>query len=149
MSDNLRSIVKEHHAFYEVLPHYVMLEKGHGSSAARMVRVQAGFDVEVYGANIKNELAMPGPDPDYAVGHAGLQKIAEDVSHHASGSCSLEVISFPSTVVVDSRSGAKVEGMFRIRISHRRGLDQPAGLPEQQALEEVEKQLHELGVARR
>jgi hypothetical protein len=148
MSDNLRSMVKEHHAFYEVLPHYVLHEEGHGSSAARMVRVQAGFDVEIYGANIKNDFAMPGPDPDYALGYAALQKIAENVSHHASGSCSVEVTSFPSTVIVDTRNHAKLEGMFRIRISHR-GLDQPAGLPEQHALEEVEKQLHELGVARR
>lgn len=140
MSDNIRLLAKEHHAFYEVLPYHVM----YGSPA---VRIQRGFDVEIYGAN-KNELAMPGRDPDYALGYAALQKIAENVAHHASGSCSVEATSFPSTVIVDTRNHAKVEGMFRIRISHR-GLDQPAGLPEQHALEEVEKQLHELGVARR
>lgn len=123
MSDNLRSLAKEHHAFYEVLPHYVVLEERHGSSAAS--RVQAGFDVEICAANIKNDLALPGPDPDYALGSAELQKIAESISHQATGSCSLEVISFPSTVVVDSQNDAKVEAMFRIRISHCRGLDQP------------------------
>ena len=147
MSDNLRSLAKEHHAFYEVLPHYVVLEERHGSSAAS--RVQAGFDVEIYAANIKNDLALPGPDPNYAFGSAELQKVAESISHQATGSCSLEVISFPSTVVVDSQNDAKVEAMFRIRISHCRGLDQPAGPPEQHALEEVENQLHKLGVARR
>jgi hypothetical protein len=146
MSESIRLLAKEHHAFYEVLPYHVVLEEGHGSPAARMVRIQAGFDVEVYGVNIKDEFR---PDPEYALGYTALQKIVENVSHHASGSCSLEAISFPSTVVVDSRNGAKVEGMFRIRISHSRGLDQPADLPEQHALEEVEKQLHELGVARR
>jgi hypothetical protein len=147
MSDNLRSLAKEHHAFYEVLPHYVMVEEKRGSFGAK--RVQAGFDVEIYAANIKNDLALPGPDPVYALGYAEFKKIAENVSQHASGSCSLEVISFPSTVVVDSRNDGKVEAMFLIRISHCRGLDQPAGLPEQHALEEVENQLHELGVARR
>jgi hypothetical protein len=146
MSDNLRALIKEHHAFYEVLPYYVLLEERHGSFPAITRRVQAGFDVEIYGVNIRNELALPGPDPHYALGHAELQKIAEKISHHTS--CSLEVIPFPSTAVIDSRN-ANVEGMLRIRISHRRGLDQPAGPPEQQALEEVENQLHGLGIARR
>ena len=34
MSDNLRSLIKEHHAFYEVLPYYLLLEERHGSSSA-------------------------------------------------------------------------------------------------------------------
>jgi hypothetical protein len=34
MSDNLRSRIKEHHAFYEVLPYYVLLEESHGSIPA-------------------------------------------------------------------------------------------------------------------
>lgn len=149
MSRDLSGLVKEHHAFYEVLPYYLMLEEKHGSSSARTQKLQAGFDVDVYGLNIKSELALPGPDPDYAVGCAGLEKIAEEVSHHASGSCFLEVISFPETMVFDNRNLNTVEGMVKIRISHRRGLDQAADLPEQQALAEIEKQLHSLGVARR
>lgn len=147
MPINSWSLVKEHHVFYEVLPYYVMFEARHGGLAPR--RIQAGFDVEIYGANIKGELALPGPDPVYALGYAELQKIAEKVSRDAGGSCSVEVISFPSAVVVDSRDHAKVEAMFRIRISHSRGLDQPAGTAEQHALEEVEHQLRDLGVARR
>ena len=31
MSDNIVKIVKEHRAFYEVSPYYVMLEERHGS----------------------------------------------------------------------------------------------------------------------
>jgi hypothetical protein len=42
-----------------------------------------------------------------------------------------------------------MEATFRLRISHGRGLDQPAGLPEQRALEEVEKELKSMGFARR
>jgi hypothetical protein len=147
MSDNLRSLIKEHHPFYEVLPYYVVLEERHGSFPAMTRRVQAGFDVEIYGVNIKGELVVPGPDPHYALGHAQLQKIVEKVSHDTS--CSVEVIPFPSTAVLDSRNHAQVQGMLRIRISHCRGLDQPAGLPEQHALEEVENRLHGVGIARR
>ncbi len=95
MSDNLRSLIREHHAFYEVLPYYVLLEKRHGSVPATTQRVQAGFDIDIYGMNTKKAL------------------------------------------------------MLRIRISHWRGLDQPAGLPEQHALTTVETWLHGQGVARR
>ena len=147
MSDDLRSLIKEHHAFYEVLPYYLLLEARHGSSSA-VTRVQAGFDVEIYGVNIKDEFMVPGPDPHYALVYAQLQKIVEKVSHRVDHSCSLEVIPFPSTFVLDSRNQA-VEAMIRIRISHRRGVDQPAELPEQHTLEEIENQLHGLGIKRR
>lgn len=148
MSDNLRSLIKEHHTFYEVLPYYVLLEERHGSPSAVTRKVQAGFDVEIYGVNIRDELVMPGPDPHYALGYAQLQKIVEAVSHGVDHSCSLETIPFPSTFVLDSRNRT-VEAMIRIRISHWRGLDQPAALPEQHALEEIENQLHGLGITRR
>jgi hypothetical protein len=36
--------------------------------------------------------------------------------------------------------------MLRIRITHGRGLDQPAGAPEERALKEIQEQLHVLGV---
>lgn len=148
MSDYIRSLVKEHHAFYQVSPYYLLLEERHGSSTATTRRVQAGFDLDIYAENLKPELAFPGPDPDYALGYNKLKKIAETVSRNA-GSCSIEVISFPSRVIVDNRNHGKVEGTFRIRISHRRGLDQPAGLAEQHVLEELENQLNGLGIARR
>jgi hypothetical protein len=147
MSDKLRSLIKEHHAFYEVLPYYISVEEGHGSPSATTRRIQAGIDIDIYGVNLENELPSPGANPDYALGYAELQRIAEQVSHHSS--CSLEVIPVASTAVVDCRNHAQVEGMLRIRISHWRGLDQPAGPPEQQALEAFEHHLHGLGVVRR
>jgi hypothetical protein len=147
MSDTLCSLIKEHHVFYEVLPYYILVEKRHGSVPAITRRVQAGFDVDIYGASIKKELTLPGPDPAYALGYSELRKLAEKLSHDAS--CSLEVVPFPSTAVLDLRNHGQVEGMLRIRISHWRGLGQPAGLPEQDALATVETWLHGLGVPRR
>jgi hypothetical protein len=75
-----------------------------------------------------------------------LQEMAEELSHHATDSCSIEVLEFPSTVFFDLRRHAKAEGLLRIRISHCRGLDQPAGPPEECALQETEKQLKSLGL---
>jgi hypothetical protein len=74
--------------------------------------------------------------------------MAERVSQHTSDSCSLEVIPFPFVAIIDGRDG-KVEAIIRLRISHGRGLDQPAGMPEQRALEEVEKELDSMGIKRR
>jgi hypothetical protein len=76
--------------FYEVSPYYVLLEERHGSCPGMSRRVHAGFDVEIYGANVRNELAVRGPDPVYGLGCAELQKVSDKVSSHTSGSCLLE-----------------------------------------------------------
>ena len=149
MSENLCILAAEHHAFYEVLPYYVVVEEKHGCLPSITRLIQAGFEVAIYGVNIRNKLVPPGPDPDYALGYAGLQKMAENLSRHATDSCLLEVIAFPSTVVFDARNHGNIEAMLQIRISHSRGLDQPFGLPEQRALAEVENELRALGVHRR
>ena len=149
MPDDIRSLLKEHHAFYEVSPYYVLLDERPVGLPATTRRVQAGFNVDVYGIRTEdNEPAMPPPH-EYALGYAELQKLAERVSQHATDSCSLEVIPFPSTAIIDSRNHGQVEAMIRIQISHERGLNQPAGSPEQRALEEVERELRTLGIAHR
>jgi hypothetical protein len=151
MSDDLRSLVRDHRAFYQVSPYYVVLEQKHGSPTDKSTRrIQAGFDVDVFGVNTKNDLTVPGPDPEYAFGYTELQKIAANVSrHHAGDLCSLEVIPFSERAVLDTRNRLRVQAMLRIRISHGRGLDQPGGLPEQRALQEVETELQGFGFARR
>jgi hypothetical protein len=149
MADDVRSLVKEHHAFYEVLPYYVVQEEKHGDQWPSTHRIQAGFDIDIYGVNAKNTLVPPGADPDYSLGYAELKQIVDKVAQNATDFCSLEVMELPSTVVVDVRDRNQAEAMLRIRISHGRGLDQPAGPPEQHALEEVVKQLNSIGVTRR
>lgn len=109
--------------------------------------VQAGFDVDVHGLSNKDELELPPPG-DYALGYARLKKIVDTVASHAS-ECSIEVIPFPSTVFSEARENFRSAAVIRIRISHRRGIDQPVGLPEQHALEELERQIQGLGVRRR
>ena len=149
MADNISSLIKEHLAFYEVSPYYVLLDERPVGLPATIRTIQAGFNVDVYGVRTEDtEPAMPPPQ-EYALGYAELQKLAERVSHHTSDSCSLEVIPFSSVAIIDSRNHGQVEAMIRIQISHERGLDQPAGPAEQRALEEVEKELKSLGIAHR
>ena len=149
VSKDARGLVKEHHAFYEVLPYYVLLDEKHGSLPATNVRTQIGFDVDIYGLHPGKEMTPPGSDLDYALSYAELQKIAEDVAHRTSDCCSLDLISFPSRIVLDARSNREARGMLRIRISPRRGLGQASGVAEEQVLKELEKQLHQVGLGRR
>jgi hypothetical protein len=147
VSEKFQQMVKEYHVFYEVLPYHVLIEEGHGSPHATKRIIQGGFDVDVHGISNKNELQLPPPG-EYALGYGQLKKIADTVQHDA-GDCSIEVIPFPEAVFSEAREQFRPEARLRIRISHRRGIDQPVGLPEQHALEEIEKQLQGLGIRRR
>jgi len=147
MSHDFQELVEEYHAFYEVLPHNVVIEERHGLPNPSRHIIHAGFDVDVHGVSNKSELELP-PLAEYAFGYAELKKIVDAASHHTS-ECSIEVIPFPSTVFSDARKHFQSEAVLRIRISHYGNVDQRAGLPEQLALEEVEHQLQDLGVVRR
>jgi len=147
MSENLEQLVKKYHAFYDVSPYYIVIEERPGSPTATRHIVQAGFDVDVHGVSNKSELELP-PPAEYAFGYAELKRIADGVSQNAS-ECSIEVIPFPSTVFSDPRRHFQSEALLRIRIEHQGGVDRHAGLAEQHALQDVEKQLQRQGVARR
>jgi hypothetical protein len=146
VSQSLQELIKKYHAFYEVLPYCAVVEEHHGSPKATRRVIQAGFDVDVHGLSNKAEVELPPPE-EYAFGYAELKKMADTVSHQTS-ECSIEVIPFPSSVVSEARENFRSEAVIRIRISHNRGLE-PAGLAEQHALEEVEKQLQGLGMRHR
>lgn len=147
MSKDVRSLVKEHHAFYEVSPYYLVVKEKPGSLSAITRTIQAGFDVDIFGMNTNKEAMLPGPD--YVLGVAEAQRLAGEVARQATSSCALQVIGFPDRIAFAGPTRTDPEGMLRIRISHHRGLDQPFGLPEEQALRELENQLRQLGIARR
>jgi hypothetical protein len=143
MSESIHELIEQQHAFYEVMPYYIVLrELPHGAKATTR-KIQAGFDVDIYLSKASLE---PTPSPDYALVYTALQKVAEMILRHASDSCSIEVIPFGSTVFLDTRKHVQPEAMLRITITHGRGLDQPAGALEERALKEVEENLHVLGV---
>lgn len=144
MSQSIRELIRQYQAFYEVLPYYVQIEERSPEGPARTQRLQAGFDIDIYG--VKNGLE-PGPLSDYAQAHAALQEVANTVTHDTTHCCSIEVISFASTVIIDTRRHFQPEGVIRIRISHTRGLDQPFGPTEETALKATLVQLHDLGIS--
>jgi hypothetical protein len=146
MPSDLLDLIKKYHAFYEISPYQVLVEH-HGSPGGSKQLIQSGFDVDVHGVSKTDEVNIP-PADEYASGYAALkEKMAETFSRHAR-ECDIEVIAFPSTAFSEPSRPRQSEAIIRIRISHRGGA-QPVGLPEQHALQEVEKQLRSLGIARR
>ena len=143
MSENVRELIKQYQAFCEVAPYYVVIEERPSNGAITKQRIQAGFDIDVYG--VKSGLE-PGPLSDYALGCAAFREVAQTVTSQTGDSCSIEIIPFASTVIVDTRRYFQPEGMIRIRITHGRGLGQPAGEPEEKALKAIVTQLHDLGI---
>lgn len=146
MSKDLYSLIEEHHAFYEVSPYYLVLKEKPASLTPTTRTIQAGFDVDIFGMNTNKESLLPGPD--YALACAKVQGLVEEIARHTTDSCSLQVFAFPDRVALGGASHAELEGMLQVRISHHRSLDQPYGLPEEQALKELETQLKQLGIAR-
>jgi len=143
MSDNGRQLIKEHHPFYEVLPYNVVIEDAHGKAACSTRRIQAGFDIDIYGLKTSDG---PGLSADYGRAYSMLLQIVEETSRHTTNPCCIEIIPFGSTVFLDTRDNLRAEAMLRIRITHSGNLDQPGELPEQRILEEIEGRLRDLGV---
>jgi hypothetical protein len=144
MSHNFRVLLEEHKAFYEVSPHYQVVDDRHGSTQ----RVQDGFDVFVYGVKTDHDEPFMPPDHAYALGYAGLRRVAEQVAEDTSHACVVDVMPLPATVVLNPRDGAKIAAVLVIRIA-RWGVNEAAGQPETRALEALEKALKAVGVKRR
>jgi len=143
--NDIQPLVEKHRAFYEVVPHYVVLDGPTGSAATR--RVQAGFDVNVYGINPSDGLAMPPPEV-YGLGYAELRGVVGRISNNVEHSCYLDLMPFPSKIVLNVRNDAKVAAVYRIRIAHwEQG--EPMGEAEERALAALEEELGVLHVMRR
>ncbi len=141
MSENIHELIEQHHAFYEVLPYYIVQEdRTHKATT----RIQAGFDIDVYGIKPSHE---QHPGRDYVLGYMAVEKLVETILLNTGEACSVEVISFPSSVFLDTRRQFQEEGMLRIRITHKHL--QPAGEPEERVLQKIKERLRDLGLSQR
>src|SRR5689334_3489016 len=143
MSVDIRQIVRAHHCFYEVSPYHVVTEDRPLVGGVHVRHVQAGFDLDVYGVKPS---PLPDPATEYWLAYHSLKELAEAVRQQSDHGTCIDVISFGSTVVLDTRDHLQPMAMLRIRITHTRGLDQPAGPAEQEALKAVEARLENLGL---
>jgi hypothetical protein len=142
MSQDLSAVCHEHDAFFEVRPYEVVVRERAEDGTFAVRRIHGGFDVDVYGTIVKGKhLSDPA---EYGFICAGIQKLAQDIV--TTDQCDVQVIPFPTTIVIDTRRQMLRLGMVRIRILHGRGIEQPARSSEQQALKELEDRLRNVGV---
>lgn len=149
MDEKIRQLIEQHHAYYEVSPYYRVIKDSPGTGAAETRMIQHGFDVDVYGIKTSHDRGLPAISPDYRSAARLLQEVAKTISSHSTDKCSIEITPFGSSEFLNPKDHFTASARLQVRITHQRGLDQPAGLSEQQALEEVEKQLQALGITRR
>jgi hypothetical protein len=142
---DVQEILAQHHTRYEVRPYYVVLDERPVDAPHTEQKVHAGFDVDLYGTVDKEVLPLYQSDAarttvDYL--EAAAKKIQTDVGKQ----CTIEVISYADSLILDTQQHCQPEVMLRIRISHTRGVAQPAGPAEEQALNAIREALHDLRV---
>ena len=140
---DVRRLVEERRAFYEVTPHYIILEERPVGAAPTIQRIQDGIDVDVYGVNTTQEAWRPA---EYELGYRALQQLARTVLPNTTGSSSIEVIPFRSTVILDTKAHFRPLSVLRISIRRRGGLAEAAGDAERLTLKEIEDRLNAWGL---
>jgi hypothetical protein len=126
MPVDLQSQIRKHQVFYEVSTYFVLLDRrNHGSPAVKRT-VPAGFDVDLYGTAIDHELSLSDGDGGMRLELDYMRKAAQAILPKPSDSCAIQIIPFETTLILDTRHQLQPQALLRIRITHCRGLDQPA-----------------------
>jgi hypothetical protein len=141
----IHEFLERHHVRYEVRPYYVVWDQRPVGGRPTEQRVQAGFDVDLYGALDTWQLPLFSSEEARNVVNY-FESVAEQIQSEIGQHCTVEVIPYADSVTLDTHEHFRPEGMASIRISHDRGLDQPAGPSEERALKMIQETLHELGV---
>jgi hypothetical protein len=144
MSGNVHEIIESHHCFWKVSPFYNVSEDRPEEVAANVRGVHAGFDLDIYGVKMSSQ---PDPPADSWLVYTKLKEVIDVVRHENIHACSITVIPFGSTIVLDTNNYLQPMAMLRIRIAHTSGIHGPAGAAEQDVLKAVEAQLSKLGIA--
>ena len=140
---DVQGVFQRHRVRYEVRPYYVLFEQRPPGAPSVGQRIHAGFDVDLFGALDKMEVPRPlREEADIVFGY--LEAVAREVQSQVGQGCTIEIIGYPDSLVLDSHF--QPQAMVRIRISHSRGLDQSEGASEEQALEAIRDKLHALGL---
>ena len=105
MSRDIRRILESHHCFLEISPYYVVTEDSPPGGAVSVRKVQAGFNLDIYGVKMSRE---PDPPAEYWLVYNRLKEVADVVRRENNRACSIEVIPYGSTIVLDSL-GARQE----------------------------------------
>ena len=143
----VHAALERHHVRYEVRPYYVVWEQRVPGGRAVDQKIQAGFDVDLYGTlgKVQLPLFLESKEAHNVVDYFRMvaHEIQSKIEKHDT---TVEVMPYENSLILDTQRHFQPEAMLRIRISHERGMNQPAGLPEEQALNGIREMLHGLKV---
>jgi hypothetical protein len=142
---DIHEIVERRNARYEVRPYYVVLDQRPAGGPPIDQRITAGFDVDIYGTLEKEQFPLYHSEEGHRIVRY-FETIGAAIQSKIGQSCTVEVIPYSESVVLDTHQHFQPQAVLRIRISHDRGLDQPAGPAEDQALSAVRETLRELEI---
>lgn len=139
----VHGVFQRHQVRYEVRPYYVLFEQRPPGAPSISQRIQAGFDIDLFGTLDKMQVPrLLREEGDIVIGY--FEAVAREVQSKVGQRCTVEVEGYPDSLVLDSHF--QPQAMVRIQISHCRGVDQPEGASEEQALEAIRDKLHALGI---
>ena len=142
---DVHEVLEVHQVRYEVRAYYVVLDQRPAGAPPKEQKIQAGYDVDLYGILENEQLPLYQTE-----GSRGVVKyfetVAQQIQLEVGNQCTIEVIPYTDSITLDTHEHFQPEVMLRIRISHDRGLDQPEGPAEEQALTAIRENLNKLGV---
>ena len=141
-----REIFIRHHARYEVSPYFVLLDRRTLGAPPSQRRIHAGYDVELYGNGFDDGGALSFENSELRETLNELEAACREAVAHAADYSRIEIIPWDATLVLNVKSHLEPEALVTIRITHSRGLDQPAGSTEERALADVVGSLYSRGV---
>ena len=143
---NVHGVLQNHNVRYEVRPYYVVFERRPVGGPLVDQRIQAGFDLDLYGTLNKIQLPLFESDEGHRVVDY-FQTLAKEIqSKFEEHGTKVEVIPYADSLVLDTHQHLQPEVVLRIRITHARGLDQPGGPFEEEAVNTIRELLHQLEV---
>src|SRR5262249_52035278 len=143
-----RDLFFRHHARYEVSQYVVVLEDRKRGAPPTERRILAGFDLDVYASRPDDQSALSFQSGELRKTLDEICAACRETVAQANESSTIEIIPFESSLVLNVPNHFEPEALVRIRITHSRGLDQPAGEMEDKARADIEERLHALGLKR-
>jgi hypothetical protein len=143
-----RELFLRHHTRYEVSPYYVVLDVRTFGVPAIHRRVQAGFDIELHANGFDRASTIALQDGELQTSLNDLEAACRVAIGQAAADSNIEIIPADATLILDVKNHMEPEALVRIRITHGRGLGQPAGAREEKAVAAVAGSLESLGVKR-
>src|SRR5260370_8610452 len=96
---DIHEVLEQHHARYEVRPYYVILDQRPAGAPPIEQKVQAGFDVNLYGALEKEQLPLYRSEGARRVVNY-FEAVAQEIESKAGQPCTIEVTPYTDSLVL-------------------------------------------------